>query len=142
MASTSPIVNFPFLSSNIPSVPAYGVNVSQLIRYARAAQSIRTLSSEANCLLKDFCCPRDFKKRNWCQHIKRSRGDATILSVPTTWLFPELLFMLLLQTSHKQTFKIPGIFFSRHFPISLVRGYGHDGGGAEGWGAGRNMFTT
>ena len=30
-----PIVNFPFLSNNIPSVPAYDVYVSQLIRYAR-----------------------------------------------------------------------------------------------------------
>ena len=32
-----PIVNFPFLWSNIPSSPAYGVHVSQLIRYARAS---------------------------------------------------------------------------------------------------------
>ena len=31
-----PIVNFPFLSSNIPSVPAY---VSKLIRYARACSN-------------------------------------------------------------------------------------------------------
>jgi hypothetical protein len=31
-----PIVNFPYLSSNIPTSPAYGVFVSQLIRYARA----------------------------------------------------------------------------------------------------------
>ena len=29
------IVNFPFMSSNIPSAPAYGAYVSQLIRYAR-----------------------------------------------------------------------------------------------------------
>ena len=29
------IVNFPFLSSNIPSDPSYGVYISQLIRYAR-----------------------------------------------------------------------------------------------------------
>ena len=29
------IVNFPFLSGNIPAAPAYGVYVSQLIRYAR-----------------------------------------------------------------------------------------------------------
>ena len=28
------IVNFPFISSNIPSAPAYGVYASQLIRYA------------------------------------------------------------------------------------------------------------
>ena len=31
------IVNFPFSSSNIPQSPAYGVFVSQLIRYARAS---------------------------------------------------------------------------------------------------------
>ena len=29
-----PIVNFPFLSSNIPAAPAYGVHISQLIRYS------------------------------------------------------------------------------------------------------------
>ena len=31
-----PIVNFPFMSSNIPLAPANGVCVSQLVRYARA----------------------------------------------------------------------------------------------------------
>ena len=33
------IVNFPFLSSNIPSSPSYGVYISQLIRYARCCSS-------------------------------------------------------------------------------------------------------
>ena len=33
------ITNFRFLSSNIPSTPAYGVFISQLIRYARACSS-------------------------------------------------------------------------------------------------------
>ena len=33
------ITNFPFLSSNIPSSPAYGVFISQLIRYARDCSS-------------------------------------------------------------------------------------------------------
>ena len=33
------ITNFPFLSSNIPSSPAYGVFIPQLIRYARASSS-------------------------------------------------------------------------------------------------------
>ena len=33
------ITNFPFLSSNIPYSPAYGVFISQLIRYARASSS-------------------------------------------------------------------------------------------------------
>ena len=33
------IVNFPYLGSNIPSSAAYGVYVSQLIRYARACSA-------------------------------------------------------------------------------------------------------
>ena len=33
------ITNFPFLSSNIPSSPAYGVFISQLIRFTRASSS-------------------------------------------------------------------------------------------------------
>ena len=33
------ITNFPFLGSNIPSSPAYGVFISQLIRYSRACSS-------------------------------------------------------------------------------------------------------
>ena len=31
-----PIVNFPFKCSNIPAAPAYGVYISQLLRYSRA----------------------------------------------------------------------------------------------------------
>ena len=34
------IVNFPFICSNIPAAPAYGVyNISQMIRYSRACGS-------------------------------------------------------------------------------------------------------
>ena len=34
-----PIVNFPFICSNIPAAPAYGVYLSQLLRYSRACGS-------------------------------------------------------------------------------------------------------
>ena len=34
-----PIVNFPFICSNIPAAPAGGVYISQLIRYSRACGS-------------------------------------------------------------------------------------------------------
>ena len=37
------ITNFPFLSRNIPSSPAYGVFISQLIRYARLAPLMNVL---------------------------------------------------------------------------------------------------
>ena len=33
------VVNFPYLCSNIPSSPAYGVYISQLIRYSRACSA-------------------------------------------------------------------------------------------------------
>ena len=34
-----PIVNFPFICSNIPAAPAYGVYISELIRFSRACGS-------------------------------------------------------------------------------------------------------
>ena len=34
-----PIVNFPFICSNIPASPAYGVYISQLVRYSRTCSS-------------------------------------------------------------------------------------------------------
>ena len=37
------IVNFPFMSNNIPSAPAYGVYASQLIRYARCCSNYSDL---------------------------------------------------------------------------------------------------
>lgn len=33
------IVNFPYLSSNIPQSPVYGIYISQIIRFARACSS-------------------------------------------------------------------------------------------------------
>jgi len=34
-----PIVNFPFICSNIPAATAYGIYISQFIRYSRACGS-------------------------------------------------------------------------------------------------------
>ena len=34
-----PIVNFPFICSKIPAAPAYGVYISQIMRYSRACGS-------------------------------------------------------------------------------------------------------
>ena len=55
------IVNFPYLYSNIPASPAYGVYISQLIRYARACSTydrILVLSSllTNNLMSKGFNC--------------------------------------------------------------------------------------
>ena len=45
------IVNFPFLSSNIPSGPSYGVYVSLLIRYARSCSQYDDFRYHRKCLV-------------------------------------------------------------------------------------------
>ena len=45
------IVNFPFLSSNIPSGPSYGVYISQLIRYARCCSHYEDFRYHHKCLV-------------------------------------------------------------------------------------------
>ena len=46
------ITNFPFLSRYIPASPAYGVFISQLIRYARACSSYECFYSEGDMTFK------------------------------------------------------------------------------------------
>ena len=48
------ITNFPFLSSNIPTSPAYGVFISQLIRYSRACSSYGCFFPRATRLSNKF----------------------------------------------------------------------------------------
>ena len=45
------IVNFPFLSSNIPSGPSYGVHISQLIRYARCCSHYEDFRYRHKCVV-------------------------------------------------------------------------------------------
>ena len=64
-----PIVNFPFLSRNIPSAPAYGVYVSQLIRYARVCSNYQDFMERGKVLTTKFLS-------QWCQkkrpHTKKN----------------------------------------------------------------------
>lgn len=58
-----PIVNFPFIDSNIPAAPAYGVYISQLIRYSRSCDRYsdfldRSLLLTAKLLKQGFVVPR------------------------------------------------------------------------------------
>ena len=46
------IVNFPYLCSNIPASPAYGVYISQLILYARACSAYDQFLLRGNLLTK------------------------------------------------------------------------------------------
>ena len=64
------IVNFPFMSSNIPSAPAYGVYASQLIHYAHCCSNYNDFLSHHRALVKRLlsqgykvnCLSNKFKK--------------------------------------------------------------------------------
>ena len=49
---TFPIVNFPFISSVITAAPAYGVYISQLIRYSRDCAQYSGFLNRAQLLMK------------------------------------------------------------------------------------------
>jgi hypothetical protein len=40
MTTSFPIVNFPFISSNFPAAPEYGVYLSQLLHYSKACAQL------------------------------------------------------------------------------------------------------
>ena len=68
-----PIVNFLFLSSNIPSAPAYGVYVSQLIRYARTCSNYQD-SMERGKVLTTKLLSQGYQKTKLVATLKKFYG--------------------------------------------------------------------
>ena len=67
------IINFPYLDSNIPLSPSYGVYISQLIRYARACNSYRDFverHSQLSCKLVN----QGYSRRRLVSTFKRFFG--------------------------------------------------------------------
>ena len=71
------ITNFPFLSSNIPSSPAYGVFISSLIRYAQACSSFECF------ILRDMRLSSKLLKQGYCGIIIFRGGSIFVVFVST-----------------------------------------------------------
>ena len=67
------IVNFPHLNSNIPSSPAYGVYISQLIRYARACSHYQDFLQRHKSLLHKLL-NQGFVKSRLIVFLKKNIG--------------------------------------------------------------------
>ena len=65
------IVNFPFLSSNIPSLPAYGFFVSQLVRYSRSSSDYSDFIKRGSILVERLT-KQGFPFLDWNMHLKNS----------------------------------------------------------------------
>ena len=72
------IVNFPFLSSNIPQSPAYGVFVSQLIRYARASSLYEDFIMRSQ-LLTSKLSKQGFTRNRLIATFKKFYGRHSVL---------------------------------------------------------------
>ena len=46
MTSDFPVVNFPWLSGDVPRLPSYGIYISQLVRFARCCTSVLDFHSK------------------------------------------------------------------------------------------------
>ena len=49
-----PIVNFPWLSGDVPRLPSYGVHISHLVRFARCCTSVLDFNSKKFNLLPNY----------------------------------------------------------------------------------------
>ena len=94
------IVNFPFLSSSIPSGPSYGVYISQLIRYARCCSHYDDFRYRHKCLIdrllsqgyKALRLEKSFKKfygryQDLIEKYRRSVNAMVSDSFPGQFLF-------------------------------------------------------
>ena len=68
-----PIVNFPFLSSNIPSASAYGVYLSQLIHYARACSNYQDFMERGK-VLTTMLLSQGYQKTKVVTTLKKFYG--------------------------------------------------------------------
>ncbi|GAW87878.1 hypothetical protein bplSymb_SCF24501P001 [Bathymodiolus platifrons methanotrophic gill symbiont] len=64
------IINFPNMCSNIPASPAYGVYISQLIRYARASSNYSDFLKRHLCL-KNRLLDQGYKKIRLIRSLKK-----------------------------------------------------------------------
>ena len=72
------IVNFPFLCSNIPQSPAYGVFVSQLIRYARISSMYEDFIMRSQ-LLSSKLLKQGFTRNRLIATSKKFYGRQSVL---------------------------------------------------------------
>ena len=114
-----PIVNFPFLSSNIPASPAHGVYISQLIRYSRACISYHDFLDRGLLLTRKLSNQefqmvelKSFLRKFYGRHhelvnrygitVSKMISDMFLQSPSLSWMWPTEFDYLPDLFSHKQ----------------------------------------
>ena len=95
-----PIVNFLFLSSNIPSAPAYGVYVSPLIRFARACSNYQDFMERGKVLTTKLLS-QGYQKTKLIATLKKFYGKHQDLVNSCNVAVSRIVLMFLPMTCHK-----------------------------------------
>ena len=66
-----PIVNFPWLSGDVPRLPSYGIYISQLVRFARCCTSVLDFHSK-NLQITSKCLHRVIDITSFEKHLESS----------------------------------------------------------------------
>ena len=83
---TFPIVTFPFLSSNIPSAPAYRLLSLNLFVMLETVANIKAFLIKGSCS-PIHCCHWVIAKRSFRQQLNISMGYILISFISTMWPF-------------------------------------------------------
>ena len=114
-----PIVNFPFLDSNIPFALVYGVYISQLIELNRAACSEYQDFFERGRLLTIRLLTQRHQRTKLVSALKKFYGRHHDL-VPTMWLHPDVCLWFCHSQATNRLSKPRTLLFP-FFPKSLFR---------------------
>ena len=88
-------MNFPVLYSNVSSAPAYGVYVSQLIRYARACSSYQDFVEREKVFITRLLSRGKKKKKK--KKKKKTLGTMPTTTICNVCLFPRAIFFTFIQ---------------------------------------------
>ena len=109
-----PIVNFPFLSSNIPSAPAYGIYVSQLIHYARTCSNYQDFL-EWGKVLTTKLLSQGYQKTKPVATLKKLYGRHHDLVIPYNVAVSRIVSDVFASDAPLVDFPVPDIRFYRYF---------------------------
>ena len=129
--SNFPIVNFPFLSSNVPSAPAYGVYVSQLIRYARTCSNYQHFMERGKVLTTKLLS-QEYQKTKLVATLKKFYGRHHDLVNPYNVVVSRIVsgvcfFFLFFFFQWRAISRPPKSQTYASTDISFVQAYGHGG---------------
>ena len=111
-----PIVNFPWLSGDVPRLPSYGIDISQSVRFARCCTSVLDFHS------KNFQITLKLLTQGYRYHkLRNTFGKPAGNAYPSGHLVPFPIWdLLMLQLLRPNSSNLPCLYSTFHLEYPLV----------------------